>query len=83
MHQLFEDMPHFVCPIGEFEVKDVNELLVKSELGSMIMDFIYENRSVAGPLPKKKTYEIIDYVSGLEDGVEELKSTKIENVLSW
>lgn len=83
MHALFDDMPHFWYDLNELGVKDVNEMLVKGQYGESILYVIDGDRTMAGPKPPVREYEIIDYESGLDDGLEELKETKIENVISW
>lgn len=84
MRESFEDVPHFWVDISDLGIKDFNEMVVKSEWSKdQIMTYLEEYRTIAGPLPPKRPYEIIDYKSSLEDGIDELNSTKIENVISW
>ena len=84
MHAMFDDMPHFWFDLSPLWVKDVNELINQWEwYKENIIWIIEDERLMAWPKPKKKDYEIVDYVTGLQEWMEELLETKIENVISW
>lgn len=45
MLSLMANVPHSVFDLAEFEVKDINELLVKSEYGASILEVIEDQRT--------------------------------------